>query len=98
HCCYSCTHYATSFRSGTGVQMSFTFRDVGTKYVRLTITDAQSRGASVEHDVAVSPSATLVPAFMYSAYNTLTGSSVTYDVSSSACGASPCLYCCQDGA
>jgi len=34
--------------------MSFTFSGVGTKYVRLTITDALSQTASVEHDVIVS--------------------------------------------
>src|SRR6266704_2839151 len=50
--------------------MSFTFRDPGTKYVRLTITDAQSRSASLEHDVIVSPSNALpVPAFTYSPSN-----------------------------
>src|SRR5207247_8426115 len=54
-CSYSWTDDADSSPLGTGVQMSFRFRDVGTKYVRLTITDSQSRSASVEHDVMVSP-------------------------------------------
>src|SRR5206468_2949532 len=60
-CSYSWTDDGDSSLLGTGVQMSFTFRDVGTKHVRLTITDSQSRSASVEHDVTVSPSARLVP-------------------------------------
>jgi len=34
--------------------MSFTFSLAGTKYVRLTVTDALSQTASVEHDVVVS--------------------------------------------
>jgi len=54
-CSYGWTDDADSSVLGTGVQMSFTFRDPGTKYVRLTITDAQSGSASVEHDVMVSP-------------------------------------------
>src|SRR5205823_13588292 len=54
-CSYSWTDDADSSLLGTGVRMSFTFRDPGTKHVRLTITDSQSRSASVEHDVAVSP-------------------------------------------
>ena len=39
---------------GTGVTMTFTFAGVGTKYVRLTITDALGRTSSVEHNVIVS--------------------------------------------
>src|SRR5439155_1567846 len=54
-CSYGWTDDADSSLLGTGVRMSFTFRNPGTKYVRLTITDAQSRSASVEHDVMVSP-------------------------------------------
>ena len=53
-CSYGWTDDADGSLLGTGIQMSFTFRDPGTKYVRLTITDAQSRTASVEHDVMVS--------------------------------------------
>src|SRR5947208_1370715 len=64
-CSYSWTDDADSSLLGTGVQMSFTFRDAGTKHVRLTITDSQSRSASVEHDVAVSPSATPIPGFTH---------------------------------
>jgi len=79
--------------------MSFTFRDPGTKYVRLTITDAQSRSASLEHDVIVSPSnAPPVPAFTYSPSNPVTGSPVSFDASSSTCPASPCSYTWTDDA
>ena len=41
--------------------MSFTFQGVGTKYVRLTVTDAQSQSASVEHDVVVSQASSTSP-------------------------------------
>src|SRR5207253_4854835 len=83
---------------GTGVQMSFAFRHPGTKDVRLTITDSLSRSASVEHGVAVSPSAPLVPAFTYSPSNPVTGSPVSFDGSSSTCSASPCSYSWTDDA
>ena len=39
---------------GSGVTMTFTFAGVGTKYVRLTITDALGRTSNVEHNVIVS--------------------------------------------
>ena len=38
---------------GSGQTISFTFQHVGTKYVHLTVTDAQGRTADVEHDVTV---------------------------------------------
>ena len=41
--------------------MSFTFSGTGTKLVRLTITDALSQTASVEHDVIVSSTAVTSP-------------------------------------
>ena len=98
-CSYSWTDDADSSLLGTGVQMSFTFRDPGTKYVRLTITDAASQSASVEHDVMVSPSNTPpVPAFTYSPSNPTTGSPVSFDASSSTCSASPCSYSWTDDA
>src|SRR5207302_11064282 len=53
-CSYRWTDDADHSQLGMGVTMSFTFQDPGTKYVRLTITDAQSRSASVEHNVIVS--------------------------------------------
>src|SRR5206468_3789151 len=50
---------------GTGSTMASTFHDVGTKYVRLTVTDALGQAASIEHDVVVaapaSPSPTPTP-------------------------------------
>ena len=38
---------------GTGLNLVLTFVDVGTKYVRLTVTDALGRSATVEHNVVV---------------------------------------------
>src|SRR5438132_3862259 len=38
---------------GTGPMLTFTFVDVGTKFVRLTVIDALGRSATVEHNVAV---------------------------------------------
>ncbi len=38
---------------GGGQTLSFTFSGVGTKYVRLVVTDAGGRSATVEHNVAV---------------------------------------------
>ena len=39
---------------GLGPTLVFTFTDVGTKYVRLTVTDALGRTATIEHNVFVS--------------------------------------------
>jgi hypothetical protein len=38
---------------GSGQVMTFTFHGVGTKYVRVTMTDAAGQTATVEHDVVV---------------------------------------------
>ena len=38
---------------GTGLNLVLTFVDVGTKFVRLTVTDALGRSATVEHNVVV---------------------------------------------
>src|SRR5256885_1230111 len=38
---------------GTGLTLIFSFASVGTKYVRLTVTDALAHSATVEHNVAV---------------------------------------------
>jgi hypothetical protein len=46
---------------GTGQTMAFTFQNVGTKYVTLTVTDALSQTATVEHDVVVSASTVAPP-------------------------------------
>ena len=50
-----------SWALGTGQTVSFTFQVVGTKYVTLTMTDAQNRTATVELDVAVASSAPSAP-------------------------------------
>src|SRR5437867_9816086 len=57
---------------GTGVTMSFTFQQVGTKFVRLTITDAQAQAASVEHDVVVSSPPSNLPIVSAGADQTIT--------------------------
>src|SRR5437667_7696451 len=77
--------------------MSFTFQQAGTQYVRLRLTDALSRTASVEHNVIVSTPPP-VPAFTYSPSNPTTGSPVSFDGSSSTCPASPCSYSWTDDA
>ena len=41
--------------------MSFTFQEVGTKYVRLVITDAAGKSATVEHNVAVAAESSSPP-------------------------------------
>jgi hypothetical protein len=38
---------------GTGQTLTYTFTDIGTKFVRLTVTDALGRTATVEHNVTV---------------------------------------------
>ena len=50
-----CTTYAR--RLTNSCQNSFTFAEVGTKYVRLIVTDAAGRTATVEHNVVVAESA-----------------------------------------
>ena len=42
-----------SWPLGTGQTLSFTFQHVGTKYITLTVTDAQNRTDMVEHNVVV---------------------------------------------
>jgi len=56
-CSYKWTDDGDNSLLGTGATMSFTFSGVETKYVRLTVTDALSQTASVEHDVIVSSTA-----------------------------------------
>ncbi len=38
---------------GSGETLSFAFQEAGTKYVRLTVTDASGRAATVEHNMVV---------------------------------------------
>ncbi len=46
---------------GTGQVTSFTFQEAGTKYVRLTVTDALGQTATVEHNVIVEAESTTTP-------------------------------------
>jgi hypothetical protein len=46
-----------SWPLGSGQSLDFTFKNVGTKYVTLTVTDALSQTATVEHDVVVTSAA-----------------------------------------
>ena len=80
---------------GTGLSLVFTFTDVGTKYVRLTVTDALGRSATVEHNVVVTaplPPAGPTASFTYSPSSPVTGSPLTFDGRASSCAASPCTY------
>jgi hypothetical protein len=45
----------TQWSLGSGKTMSFTFREAGTKAVRLIVTDARARSAAAQRDVVVSP-------------------------------------------
>src|SRR5439155_5566808 len=104
-CSYNWTDDADKSVLGTGATMSFTFSVVGTNYVRLTVTDAQSQTASVEHDVLiiVNPAppvtpASPVPVFMFSPSSPVVGSPISFNGSSSTCYASPCSYNWTDDA
>jgi hypothetical protein len=83
---------------GTGPTLVFTFTDIGTKFVRLTISDALGRSASVEHNVVVAgPLPTPTPAgptasFTYNPSSPAAGSPVTFDAHASSCAAGPCTY------
>ncbi len=46
---------------GSGQTMSFTFHEVGTKYVRLVITNAAGKSATVEHNVVVAAESSTPP-------------------------------------
>jgi hypothetical protein len=88
---------------GTGQVFQFTFWQTGTKYVRVVVTDAQGRTATIEHDVVVIPHPMLfIPpppptaSFSYSPPSPLAGSPVTFDGSSSTCPAGPCFYAWSD--
>jgi len=52
-CIYRWTDDADGSSLGIGRMMVFTFQQPGTKYVRLTITDARGKTASGESDVVV---------------------------------------------
>jgi hypothetical protein len=77
---------------GTGLTLVFTFTDVGTKYVRLTITDALGRSVSVEHNVVVTAPLPPTATFTYTPSSPVTGSPVKFDGNASSCAAKPCTY------
>ena len=51
----------TQWPLGSGQALQYTFSDAGVKKVRLTVTDALSRSATVQHDVTVSEAPALPP-------------------------------------
>jgi hypothetical protein len=85
---------------GSGQSIQFTFHDLGTKYVRLVVTDASGRSATVEHDVFVGGSTTPtnppIANFTYSPGSPISGSPITFDASSSTCDDAPCSYAWSD--
>ena len=92
---------------GTGPTLAFTFANAGTKFVRLTLTDALAQTATVEHNVTVaapviSPTPTPTPgptaAFGYSPLSPLIGQVVSFDSAASRCAAGPCTYKWTDDA
>jgi hypothetical protein len=105
-CSYAWTDDADQSQLGTGPTMSFTFMDVGTKYVRLTVTDALRQTASIEHDVVVgsapapspSPSPAPTVSFTFSPASPLTGQAVSFDGSATVCVAIACSYRWTDDA
>jgi hypothetical protein len=52
-CSYKWTDDADGSVLGTGAKLTYAFRQRGTKYVRLTVTDARLQSGAVEHDVVV---------------------------------------------
>jgi PKD domain len=96
-CSYSWTDDGDHSPLGSGSTMAFTFHDVGTKQVRLTVTDALGQTVSVEHDVALSGPATSA-SFAYSPSNPITGQAVAFDGSASSCALTPCAYRWSDDA
>jgi hypothetical protein len=52
-CSYTWIDTAGNATLGTGAQITFTFQLAGTKYVQLTVTDANAASSSIEHDVIV---------------------------------------------
>ncbi len=78
-CSYRWTDDVDGSVLGTGAAISYTFQQAGTKKVRLTMTDAQSRSASVEHDVVVSAAQGVV--FGYTVRGAAVGTTMSNTVS-----------------
>jgi hypothetical protein len=70
---------------GTGISLSFSFLEVGTKYVRLVVTDAAGQTATVEHNVTVS--APLISAPANTTSPTISGIPIEGDTLSATTGA-----------
>ncbi len=66
---------------GSGAELEYAFSEAGTKYVRLTITDALGRVASVEHDIVVSSSGTTTSTSSTTAVTSSSTSSATTSTS-----------------
>ena len=86
---------------GSGQELSFTFHEAATKYVRLLVTDASGQTATVEHNVIVkeatsSPPPPPVASFIYAPASPVTGIPVTFDASGSECPDEPCTYAWSD--
>ena len=96
-CSYSWTDDADRSQLGSGATLAFTFSGVGTKYVRLSLTDVFGQTASIEHDVVVGAPATSA-SFTYSPSNPVIGQPVAFDGSASGCALSPCSYSWSDDA
>jgi parallel beta-helix repeat protein len=64
-CSYRWTNDADNSQLGTGSTLSLTFPQAGTKFVRMTITDARAQSASVEQNITVSTSGTPDPSGTY---------------------------------
>lgn len=90
-CTYAWTDDQSKGSLGTGQILPFTFHYVGTKFVRLTVTDAEGQTATVEQNVNVTsgpppPPPTLPTAsFTVAPASPTTGQVVTFDGSASTC-------------
>jgi parallel beta-helix repeat protein len=76
-CSYRWTDDADGSLLGTGVTTSYTFKGVGTKYVRLTMTDSQSQSASIQKNVVVSSGTTTTSAPSITSFTPAGGSAGT---------------------
>jgi len=77
---------------GSGPTVAFTFVNVGTKYVRLTVTDALAQTATVEHNVVVAAPVPPTASFSFNPVNPVIGQVVSFDGTASRCTVGPCTY------